>query len=441
MERLYPPDDLPDTESGWTFFKRFRRVDRLEGSAVDALQATHLRDALTHHARHSAGFQRRLAAAKATVSDFSQGKDLSRLPVMTRADVQAAGSGLFSSLVPFDHLPVRTSQTSGSTGQPVIVRRTRVNALLNEAATLRDHSWWGRPLNGGRITMIRPQFRKVEEVAAIPGNSANIAQRIPIDTDISVQADLIAGFRPQVLLVYPNNLAALLDLWEAEQRLPSSVRHLKSIGETVSPELHTRASKLLGLPIEDSYSSEEFGLMALQCPASGQYHVMAESHVIEIVRDDGSACGAGEMGRVVVTDLHNLATPMIRYAIGDWAEVGTPCPCGRNLPTLKRILGRERNLVRLPDGRRHWPLVGFQRFGEVAPVRQYQVVQESLTDVELRLVVEGEVTPAQSAALAQIVQSALGHPFQVRVSLFAERLPLGPNGKFEEFVCRVPANA
>ena len=39
---------------------------------------------------------------------------------------------------------------------------------------------------------------------------------------------------------------------------------------------------------------------------------------------------------MVITDLHNFATPLIRYELGDYAEVGTPCPTGRGLPVLNR---------------------------------------------------------------------------------------------------------
>lgn len=436
---LYPPDDLPDDLDGWSMARLLLALETRGETTLRQVQDAHFVRTVGHHARHSSQFRQRLIDAGLVPADLDRVSAVDRLPVLCRADVQSAGPGLFAGQVPFDHLPVRESSTSGSTGQPVVIRRTRINGLLNEAATLRDHGWWQRPRNGGRITMVRPQFSRLREVPAGPIDPDNVAQQIPITTDVREQARQIGGFAPQVLLVYPGNLAALLEIWQADGGAPASLRHLKTIGETVSDALRTRARQVLGLPIEDSYSSEEMGMIAVQCPASGQYHVMAESHLVEVLRDDGSPCGPGETGQVVVTDLHNLATPMIRYAIGDWAEVGGPCPCGRNLPTLRRILGRERNLVRLPDGRRHWPLVGFQRFAEVAAVRQYQVVQHSLSDVELRVVADAGLQSAQRERLADIVRDALGHPFEVRVSEHAVRLPPGANGKFEEFVCRVPA--
>ncbi|MCE9661363.1 MAG: hypothetical protein K8R60_22785 [Burkholderiales bacterium] len=197
-----------------------------------------------------------------------------------------------------------------------------------------------------------------------------------------------------------------------------------------------------GREIEDNYSSQEIGVIALQCPAGdGLYHTMAESLVVEVLAEDGRPCGAGEVGRVVVTDLHNFASPLVRYEIGDWAEVGPPCPCGRGLPTLARILGRERNLLVKADGSRNWPLVGFHRFDQVAPVQQYQVVQHGIDDIELKVVTAGPLGDAECAALGAIVQKALGVGAPARVTQQRTPLPNARGGKFEEFVCRIGADA
>jgi len=123
--------------------------------------------------------------------------------------------------------------------------------------------------------------------------------------------------------------------------------------------------------------------------------------------------------------------------LGDHAEAGPPCPCGRGLPTLARIRGRSRNLVRLPDGTRHWPQVGFYEYRDVAPVRQYQLVQHSLEEVELRLVTDRALSVDEEHRLAAIVQRWLQHPFRVRFSYFEGRIPRGPGGKFEDFVSLV----
>src|SRR3546814_11153852 len=88
------------------------------------------------------------------------------------------------------------------------------------------------------------------------------------------------------------------------------------------------------------------------------YHAQSENVLLEVVDDDGRPCGPGETGRVLITSLHNFATPLIRYELGDYAEVGSPCACGRGLPVIKQVLGRKRNRLILSDGRSGFPYLG-----------------------------------------------------------------------------------
>src|SRR3546814_12851910 len=91
--------------------------------------------------------------------------------------------------------------------------------------------------------------------------------------------------------------------------------------------------------------------------------------------------------------------PMIRYAVGDLAEVGPPCPCGRGLPVLKRILGRTRDMLVYPDGRKAWPLLGDMYYVEIPDIRQFQIVQHGVDDVEIRVVADRRLTQAEETQL------------------------------------------
>src|SRR5690606_36464707 len=113
-----------------------------------------------------------------------------------------------------------------------------------------------------------------------------------------------------------------------------------------------------GLParVLDTYGCQEAGKLALACP-EGRYHVCVESVLLEIIDDAGAPVGPGGEGWVVITSLFNYATPFIRYRLGDRAVAGDgePCPCGRTLPVIARILGCARNMLVMPDGSRRWP--------------------------------------------------------------------------------------
>jgi phenylacetate-CoA ligase len=433
----WPPLVLEENAVLTALLAQLETTQWLTPAELEANQARQLAILSEHHKAQTPSFAARLRAAK--VSYLNTHERLRQIEPLSRREAQVLGEGFFARHVPRHHLPLGTAKTSGATGEPVTVRKTTVNRLFWSAFTLRDHLWNARAFSL-RMSSIRANISKYVDAKDWGAPVRNLfrsgeAQGIPITTDIREQLKLLRRFRPELLIVYPNNLEAFVTIWEKEGFDLTTLRHLKTIGETVHAELRSRARTATGLAIEDNYSSQEAGTIAIQCPTSGLYHIMAEALIVEVLNERWEPCSEGEIGRVVVSDLLNLATPLIRYDIGDYAEIGPPCACGRGLPTLKRILGRERNLVRLPDGSRNWPLVGFHHYDAVAPIRQYQLIQHKIDEIEFKLVTDASLTPEQEQRLIKIVQQSLNYPFKITVTQSRERLPIGPNGKFEEFIC------
>ena len=394
-----------------------------------------------HTARQSPLIRRRLAEAALRPEDIAAPGGLARMPLLRRRDFQLAAAELYCAEVPREHGPVNELRTSGSTGEPVVVRRTHLTDLYWNALTMRDHHWHEREFSG-RFSAIRPTLpRHLRLPNWGPPTSllfpTGPAQAIPITTEIPQQVEWLVEFSPHVLLSFPSVAEAIAGHLRRNGRRLPELRRVKTIGETVSARLRQEIETGFGTPVVDIYSSHEVGIIAIQCPDSDLYHAMSENLVVEILDSEGLPSAEGEAGRLAITDLRNYATPILRYEIGDWAERGGPCPCGRGLPTIRRILGRERNLVVMPDGSRRYPLVGFTRFREVAPVLQYQFVQHATDKLEMRLVTETPLSASQEADLAAIVRKALGFSFALEFTYFPERIPRSASGKFEEFVCRI----
>jgi phenylacetate-CoA ligase len=418
--------------------KECRESERLPFAELAQRQRTLLLQVARHSATHSPHFAARLKAAGLTPSELAEEGGLARLPPLTRRELVSAGDTLFCTFCPSSHGPVKTTSTSGSTGEPVTVRRTGLSRLHWLACTLREHLWHDRDF-AGRLAVVRATITEPIETPDW-GPPCNLlfrtgpAAAMPPSRPVQELGPWLTGFETDHLLVLPSTLAALLTELERTGQPLRRLKSLRTISETVSAELRENTRRVLNLPIHDSYTSQEAGIMATQCP-QGSYHV-SETILLEVLDDAGQACGVGEIGRIVVTDLINFATPLIRYEIGDYAEVGAPCACGRGLPVIRRFLGRERNLVLLPDGTRHWPMVGFHRWGEVFPVRQFQFVQIDRTTVLARMSASGRPDSAHEAQLTAIIQEALRHPFDVHYEWHETPLPRGPGGKFEEFLCR-----
>lgn len=406
------------------------------------LQRQQLLKVAAHAEKHSPHFRNRLQTAGMRSEQLGMEEGLRRLPVMTRRDIQAAGESLFCRQLPNTHFPLGETRTSGSSGEPIVVKRSTVNNLFWLAATLREHLWHQRNFSG-KLAVIRANY-PAGDLAENQDNwgepvslffKTGTLHALKINTDIRQQAEWLERTNPDYLLTYPTNLTALLQQFDLRGSSLTRLRQVRTIGETLTGNMREATREILKVEIADTYSSQELGIIAMQCPESGLYHAMAESHIIEVLDEHGHPCLPGQVGRVVITDLHNFATPLIRYQIGDYAEAGPACTCGRGLPTLKRIAGRERNMLLLPEGRRHWPLVGFGQYRDIAPIRQYQLIQRNLETIEIRLVADNPLSAGQEARLGELVRASLGFAFQLQFVYFPDEIPRSSSGKFEEFIC------
>lgn len=361
------------------------------------------------------------------------------LPLLARTDLQESFDVLRSTDVPAAHGPVAEVRTSGSTGRPVRVLKTLLVELYWRALTLREHRWHRRDLKG-KLAAIRQGVTPAEGEGWGPATDAVLvtgrAATLPAGTDVDTQLRWLEQQQPDYLLTHPSNAAELARRSLARGIGLSRLKQVRTSGELLSPEVRELCRQAWGVRVTDMYSANEVGYVALQCPEHEHYHVQAEDVIVEILDERGRPCCPGEMGRVVVTSLHNFAMPLVRYDIGDYAEVGPPCSCGRGLPVITRIMGRVRNMLVLADGRCCWPSFGTRGFSDIAPVRQHQFVQKSYDVIEARLVTGRALTAGEEEALRRRFLSRLPAGFEIRFSYVSE-IPRSAGGKYEDFVSEV----
>ncbi len=414
---------------------QLERTQWLAPRQIEALQYRQL-EALLRHAFASVPFYRRQWALCFDPSAPLDARRFRELPVLSRRELQQNYEELKSERLPPQHGTPSESSTSGSTGAPVRMLKTGLTDLLWRAITLREHEWHGRDL-GAKLAAIR------QGVAAGSSDNWGHATRgvvatgplalLPVSAGADEQLAWLQRERPNHLLTYPSIAAELARRSLGRGIRLEGLREVRTLGEALPGETRDLCRQAWGVPVTDMYSADETGYIALQCPVHGGYHVQSENVLVEILDPDGRNCEPGQAGRVVVTCLHNFATPLVRYEIGDYAEAGSPCPCGRGLPVLARVLGRVRNMLVTASGERYWPTFGVRSLTEVAPILQAQFVQKSLGLVEARLVVAAPLGEAQEAALRSRVLERLPRGMELRLA-YLDSIPRSKGGKFEDFV-------
>ncbi len=394
---------------------------------------------LAHAAKTSPHYRRRLGAIPVDRKRPLTPERFRDLPILTRAEIQEAGDGLYSAKPPKAHGEITEIHTSGSTGRPVTVRMSQWAQAIWIALSMRENIWHDRDLALGHAEIA--DFQELPKARTPAGDSApgwaGMQKSGPgffMDSKVPVNQQLawLQRIRPGYLMTYPTNLAALAELSLDRGVTLESLVHARTKGETLNPGQRAVVRKAWGVEIYDIYSAQEVGCIALQAPEAEHYLVQSEAVYLEVVDESGEPCGPGEIGRVVVTPLHNFATPLIRYELGDYAEVGPPAPCGRGLPVLTRILGRVRNMLTFPDGSRIWPKFESDTLNNVAPVRQFQLVQRDLQNIEAKIVSRERFTAEQEQALTRHFADKLGGEFHFTFR-YVDEIERGPTGKFEDF--------
>ena len=374
-----------------------------------------------------------------------------RLPVLRRLDLQEQGVALHAPAVPQAHGPLIEVASGGSTGQPVRVRKAALERQLWLALQLREEEWnrENRQATIARLRGIPPglapdlvaQARSAEGLL-LPdwGPPATLLwQTGPValmdsQLPVAMQADYVARLEPDYLFMFPSSLRVLLAHCRDHAIRFPALRSVWTLSEAVEPELRALCREVLGVRIVDNYSSAETGYIALQCPASDAYHVMAETVLLEVVDEHGAPCPPGATGRVLVTPLHNFAMPLLRYEIGDEAELAEGCPCGRTLPVLARIHGRILDHLILPDGTRKRPSVQHYDLSRIAPLREFQMVQTSREAIEMRMVVARPLEAAELAEVRAALVKSFGDGFHYELRVM-DTIPRTPAGKLRPFLC------
>lgn len=151
--------------------------------------------------------------------------------------------------------------------------------------------------------------------------------------------------QPTYLTVSPDWFEVALVHAAARQEPFPEIRQILTYGATATDSLRRKARQWLGASVRHRYTCPECGPLAFQCPRSdGHYHVAVANVRLDIVDEAGrpesdSRQGSTPMpGRVLVTALHQYATPLLRHDTGDTAILHGSCPgCGLDVPSLSSL--------------------------------------------------------------------------------------------------------
>jgi len=386
---------------------------------------------LTHAAKFSPYYEKQEWAHRLRAG---QGVKFREIPITAKSLVRDRTAEFFSSFVPPAHGEVKIKPTSGSTGEPMEVRKTQRHYQINYMENQRLKRGWGFE-DHERVLFIslpmadHPAGQVEEEGRANGGRKWTIHTAEP-----RVAFKFMLGIAPSFVTCSPSMILSVLkDCEECEQVPP--LKLIATRAEVVPDELRDLIGKIPGCRLADFYGTVETGLIAGLCPLCGTYHPADRHLILELITDDGRPSGPGELGRVIVTPLFNRAMPLIRYETGDYAVRAPANSCTRSPYAITGIVGRETNLFKLPDGGKIVPRLPHRVAHELA-LRQFKLIQRTLTDIELLYIPRDDAAQITEAVAQDLIDRYMAPGFKVRCLRVSE-LPRAPSGKYLQHECLI----
>jgi phenylacetate-CoA ligase len=391
------------------------RAQWLSPQALRELQWTRFRSILHHAARHSPFYRRRFAEAGVDPDRILHPEDLPRIPITTREDLRRG-----QDLVADDHDPaaLHRSITSGSTGQRTV-------------SYFDPHGWIiGKYLLKGRARLacgVRPWDR----IALFQESPSNDAVRRHVGRQVSYSIhqppeeilDAVRRYAPTVFYGFPSYLMRLAEVSRGSLR----PRRIFTSGEFLDSVTRREIEQAFGASVFDVYGCTEMKEIAWQCPEKRGYHVNADWVLVESVPLEEQE--QHRPNTLLVTCLYNRGMPLLRYRLGDTGTLSEDrCACGRGLPLMAPSLGRQVDYLRLPDGSEVSPYSLTCAIEPTAGLLQYQIVQESVDRVLVKVVPGPEFGVDQRRKIVELLAPIL---CGVRIDVQTlDRIDHEPSGKY-----------
>ena len=452
--QVLPPSVRNAAASGFSYYLRWWRYGG--GSDARVAQALH-RDRWTAHQWHRyreeavatmltraatrVPFYRDHWRARRDAGDMAPWDDLRNWPVLKKEDLRSAPSTFLAE----DVRPSRLFRisTSGTSGSPITTWRSletmRAWYALFEARTRR---WYGvdRHMNwailGGQLVTPAAQREPPFWVWSSGLRQLYMSTLHLAPANAGAYLDAMRRYGVRHLFGYASSMYWLAHM--ASEQGFAAPRLIVAVSN--AEPLHDHQRRLIGevfdCPVRDTYGMSEIVAAASECEC-GVLHVWPDAGIIEVLDDTSDEAAAeGVPGRLVCTGLLNPDMPLIRYEVGDRGVLGSDgeqrCDCGRTLPSIERIEGRSSDNLVTVDGRRvFWINPVFYEL----PVREAQVIQESLGTIRVKAVVAAGFDQRTEEAIEQRLKQRLG-----AVEVITERvetIPRGPNGKFRPVINRI----
>jgi phenylacetate-CoA ligase len=322
-------------------------IERASAAQLRALQLERLRWSLAHAYDNVPHYRAKFDAAGVRPSDLKSLSDLAKFPFTTKADLRDTYPfGMFA--VPREKV-VRVHASSGTTGKPTVVGYTAKD--IETWALVMARSIRAAGGRAGDIVHVAYGYGLFTGgLGAHYGAEKLGCTVIPMSGgQTERQVQLIADFRPDIIMVTPSYMLAIAEEMERQGIDPrtSSLRVGIFGAEPWTPAMRETIEAKCNMDAIDIYGlSEVIGPgVGQECIETKDGLTIWEDHFYPEVVDPetGEVLPEGERGELVFTSLTKEALPIVRYRTRDLTRLLPPT--ARSMRRIEKITGRSDDML------------------------------------------------------------------------------------------------
>lgn len=260
--------------------------------------------------------------------------DFDKLPVLSRSQLISERDIILCDKYKYmNRKNLIYERTSGSTGHYVDVYWDPKDFLLSTKCLWKKRkAWYGISATDKYCTFFTAS--NSSERVQTERNVMLFSSHYMSDENLDEYYKNMKAFEPKWLMLTPSMAMILLEFCQKRKlRLPESIIYIELFGENVSDTVYELIKNTFERATSVMYGAKEVNGIALSCP-NGKLHVLDDNVYVENYN-----------GKLLLTSLCNLAFPIVRYDIGDLAEMReTECTCGGSKQEIVNLLGKEQFL-------------------------------------------------------------------------------------------------
>lgn len=404
-------------------------------------QLTHLKKLINHVYSSVPYYRKVMNEVGMQPGDFKRISDLNAFPVINKQTIRD-NFDLFLAEDFKKYHPLQRS-TGGTTGVPFKYYIDAYSWALNWTTKIRTFSWGNYNFGKDKIALLKggSMMRQGKySYKTYIWNFLNNSYTIPI---MNLTDELMDHHYLQIkkknikfLRGYPSSIFTFAKYLK-KKSISYPIKGIFTTAEMLYPNQRKLIEEVFNIGIIDSYGCGDGMAGANQCEQKNKYHINIETSYMEILSfNNNQKAKPGEEGKIIVTSLHDYAMPFIRYAPGDMAIQGEgACSCGRGLPVLDKIIGRESDLFELANGRILNGLsIPFEDWDD--KIEKFQLIQEEPDLIILKLIPKENFTENVEKQVMDLLKYNAGEGIRIKIEKVND-IEQTAAGKFKYVISKV----